>query len=62
MGMFAIQKNPENYSAFVGVGQEVASYEGEKRSYEYTLAKAKELNHNKAIESLEESGPPQSDD
>ena len=62
LGMYAIQKHPENYSAFVGVGQELASYEGEKMSYEYTLAKAKELNNIKAIQALEESGPPQSGD
>ena len=39
LGMYAIQKHPENYSAFVGVGQELASFEGEKLSYEYTLNK-----------------------
>jgi pimeloyl-ACP methyl ester carboxylesterase len=60
--MYAIQKHPENYHAFVGVGQEVASFEGEKMSYAYTLAKAKEVNNIKAIQALEESGPPQSGD
>lgn len=62
LGMYAIQKHPENYSAFVGVGQELASYEGEKLSYEYTLSKAKERNNIKALQALEESGPPQSGD
>lgn len=62
LGMYAIHKHPENYSAFVGVGQELASFEGEKISYEYTLNKAKELNNLKAIKTLEESGPPQSGD
>lgn len=62
LGMYAIQKNPENYSAFVGVGQELASYEGEKLSYEFTLSKAKEANNIKAIKALEESGSPQSGD
>ena len=62
LGMYAIQKHPENYSAFVGVGQEIASYEGEKISYEYTIKKAKEFNNLKAIKDLEESGPPQSGD
>lgn len=62
LGLYAIQKHPENYSAFVGLGQELASYEGEKLSYAFTLAKAKELNYTKAIASLEESGPPQSGD
>lgn len=62
LGMYAIQKHPENYSAFVGVGQELASFEGEKISYEYTLNKANEQNNIKAIKDLEESGPPQSGD
>lgn len=62
LGMYAIQRHPENYIAFVGVGQELASFEGEKISYEYTIKKAKELNNPKAIKELEESGPPQSGD
>ncbi len=62
LGMYAIQKHPEHYNAFVGVGQEIASFEGEKISYEYTIKKAKELNNSKAIKDLEESGPPQSGD
>lgn len=62
LGMYAIQQHPENYSAFVGVGQEIASFEGEKISYEYTLSKAKELNNLKAIQALETSGSPQSGD
>lgn len=62
LGMYAIQKHPEHYNAFVGVGQEIASFEGEKISYEYTIKKAKDLNNSKAIKDLEESGPPQSGD
>lgn len=62
LGMYAIQKHPENYSAYVGVGQELASFEGEKMSYDYTLKKAKEENNLKAIKDLEESGPPQNGD
>lgn len=62
LGMYAIQKHPEHYDAFVGVGQEIASFEGEKISYEYTIKKAKELNNLKAIKDLEKSGPPQSGD
>lgn len=62
LGMYAIQKHPENYSAFVGVGQELASFEGETISYEYTMRKAKELNNLKALNDLQESGPPQSGD
>lgn len=41
LGLYAIQKHPENFMAYVGVGQELASYEGELISYQYTLKKAK---------------------
>lgn len=62
LGLYAVQKHPENYMAYVGVGQELASFEGERLSYEYTLNKAKELNNFKALRELDESGPPQSGD
>lgn len=62
LGMYAIQKYPEHYKGFVGVGQELAAYEGESISYQYTLQKAKEVNNRKAIKELEESGPPRSGD
>ena len=62
LGMYAIQKYPENFIAYVGIGQELSSYEGELISYQYTLNKAKELNNVKAIKELEEIGEPQSGD
>jgi pimeloyl-ACP methyl ester carboxylesterase len=62
LGLYAIQKSPENFSAYVGIGQELAAYEGELLSYQYTLKKAKEQNNFKAIKDLEESGAPQSGD
>lgn len=62
LGMYAIQEHPENYIAYVGVAQEVSSYEGELISYQYTLNKAKELNNVRAITELEEMGEPQSGD
>lgn len=62
LGLYSVQKHPENFIAYVGVGQELASYEGELISYQYTLKKAKELNNLKAIKELEEIGEPQSGD
>jgi pimeloyl-ACP methyl ester carboxylesterase len=59
LGMYAIQEHPEDFHAFVGVGQEVASFEGEAMSYEYTLKKATETNDLKALADLEEMGAPQ---
>lgn len=62
LGMYAIQKYPENFIAYVGIGQELSSYEGELISYQFILNKAKELNNAKAIKELEEIGEPQSGD
>ena len=62
LGMYAIQEYPENFIAYLGVAQELSSYEGELISYQYTLNKAKELNNVKAITELEEMGEPQSGD
>lgn len=62
LGLYAIQKNPNDFYAYVGVGQELKSYEGELISYRYTLNKAKEVNNHKAIKELEEIGEPQTGD
>ena len=62
LGMYAIQKHPEDFIAYVGIGQEVSSYECELISYQFTLNKAKELNNVKAIKALEDIGEPQSGD
>ena len=62
LGMYAIQQHPDNFIAYVGVGQELASFEGELMSYQYALNKAKELNNTKALKKLEEIGEPQSGD
>ena len=59
LGMYAIQRHPENFLAYVGVSQEIASYEGELMSYQYALDKAKKLNNTKALKVLEEIGEPQ---
>lgn len=58
LGLYAIKRNPENFMAYVGIGQELASYEGELISYKYSLDKAKELKNAKAIKELEEIGEP----
>jgi len=62
LGIYAVQRFPENFIAYVGVSQELSSYEGELISYQYTLNKARELNKVKAIKELEEMGEPQSGD
>ena len=62
LGIYAIGRNPDDFMAYVGVGQELEAYRGELLSYQYTLEKAKERNHKKALEALHESGEPQSGD
>ncbi len=62
LGLMSIQKNPENYMAYVGVGQELVSLEGERISYHYTLKKARETQNLKALKDLEEMGEPSSGD
>ncbi|MCC5929893.1 MAG: alpha/beta hydrolase [Cyclobacteriaceae bacterium] len=59
-GMYAIQRNPKNFIAYIGIGQELHSFKGELLSYQYTLKKAEEKGHKRAIKELNEMGPPQS--
>jgi pimeloyl-ACP methyl ester carboxylesterase len=60
LGMYLIRIHPEKYKAYMGVGQEVCAFEGEKQSYHYTLQKALEQNNSQAIKDLEEMGETQS--
>jgi pimeloyl-ACP methyl ester carboxylesterase len=62
LGMYAVQKYPQHFSAFVSTGQEVAAYEGELQSYRYTLAKAKELKQAQMVQQLEAIGEPRGGD
>lgn len=62
LGTLAVQKYPEHFSALVTTGQEVAAAEGELRSYEYTLAKAKEFKVDSMVQQLQAIGPPQGGD
>ncbi len=62
LGIYAIARNPDHFMAYVGIGQELEAHKGELLSYQYTLEKAKEINHKKALQDLTESGAPQSGD
>jgi pimeloyl-ACP methyl ester carboxylesterase len=57
-GMFTVQRYPELFYAYIGVGQATDTIETEKRMYHFALDKAKELNNKKAIKKLEKIGPP----
>ena len=57
-GVFTVQRYPELFYAYVGVGQASDTIETEKIMYHFALDKAKELNNKKAIKKLEKIGPP----
>ncbi|OIK10348.1 hypothetical protein BIV60_21615 [Bacillus sp. MUM 116] len=54
LGVLASKKAPEYIYGYIGIGQVVNMREGEKISYEYTINKAKDLNHKKALKKLME--------
>lgn len=61
LGMYLVKAYPEKFNAYIGVGQEISSYEGELQSYQFTLNRAKSTNNTKAINDLLEMGLPKND-
>lgn len=57
LGMKTIQKQPENYQAYIGIGQVVNQKESEKIAYDFMLENAKKTNDDKAIQALEKESP-----
>ena len=58
LGMYMIQKAPENFASFVAISPGVNFVEGEKRSYEFVLEEAKKRNNKKAVRDLLAIGAP----
>ena len=58
IGIIAVSKRPELYSAYVGIGQVSNMAEGERISYEWTLQQATTANDGKAVKQLTEMGCP----
>ena len=56
IGIIAVSKRPELYSAYVGIGQVSNMAEGERISYEWTLQQARTANDGKAVKQLTEMG------
>jgi pimeloyl-ACP methyl ester carboxylesterase len=54
LGVKTIEKYPENYLAYIGVGQNVNGIESERLSYEYMLSHAKSINDKDTVEKLEQ--------
>ncbi|WP_239618514.1 alpha/beta fold hydrolase [Cohnella mopanensis] len=58
LGSLTVQRYPESYYAYIGIGQVASSPLGELRSYEFVLREARRLNNAKAIKELEAIGTP----
>jgi pimeloyl-ACP methyl ester carboxylesterase len=58
LGLLAVKKNPELFTAYIGISQIVNMTKGEELSYQYTVTKANEANHQNAITELTSIGKP----
>jgi len=58
LGSFAVNKYPDLYYSYIGVGQVSRQEESEIISYNFVLSRARELKDKKAITTLEKIGPP----
>jgi pimeloyl-ACP methyl ester carboxylesterase len=58
IGVFAVQKRPELFHAFIGIGQVVNMLENEKVSYEWTLEQARKANDQEIVDALTNIGKP----
>jgi len=58
IGMLAVARRPDLFSAYVGIGQVARMSEGETISYEWTLARAQEANDRRSVAALSAGGPP----
>jgi pimeloyl-ACP methyl ester carboxylesterase len=58
LGILSIQKYPDLYHAYIGIGQIVNMQENEQISYDWTLAQATKVEDRRAIRTLAEIGNP----
>ncbi|MFC1483937.1 alpha/beta fold hydrolase [Candidatus Neomarinimicrobiota bacterium] len=59
LGMYVVEKYPEDFHAYVGTGQLVEISRNELLSYEFVLERARQAEHGKAIKQLEKIGYPE---
>jgi pimeloyl-ACP methyl ester carboxylesterase len=52
LGIKTIEKHPDNYLAFIGIGQVTNQVESEKLAYDYMLQYAMEINDKSAVKNL----------
>ena len=57
LGVKTIEKYPENYLAYIGIGQVSNQKESERLAYQYILSRAKQMNDKDVIEKLEKYDP-----
>lgn len=58
LGMYLVDRYPEDFYAFVSIGQVVNGFKNEALSYDFTLRMAKETKNRKALKDLRKIGPP----
>lgn len=58
LGILTVQKHPELYHAYIGVGQVANMLENELITYRWTLEQAKNANNKQVVKKLEEMGEP----
>lgn len=58
IGILSIQKYPDLYHAYIGIGQIVNMQENEQISYDWTLSQATKAEDKRAIQTLTEIGTP----
>ena len=58
IGLLAVSKRPELFSAYVGIGQMSRMAESERLSYEWTLEQSRRARDTPSVRTLTEIGPP----
>jgi pimeloyl-ACP methyl ester carboxylesterase len=58
LGVLTVQRHPELFRAYVGLGQAVNMQEGERISYEWTLAQAEKAHDARSLATLRRIGAP----
>lgn len=58
LGIWTAQKYPDDYYAYIGIGQVANSPEGERLSYEFALREAEARSNEEAVQALRSIGSP----
>jgi pimeloyl-ACP methyl ester carboxylesterase len=58
LGIMAVQRYPQLFHAYIGVGQASNTVETEKIMYQFVMDKSKELGDKKTVKTLKKIGPP----